>query len=356
MTTKGTVITALLFVTAVIAYMEFSQKDPKGAVKTTAADSSVETGKEKPPTAMFAQFLSTKAAIPSNVTLIPPSGGGSAYSLDPPCVYAQDGELPPAYYANGKRRKSKKKFRILKSSFTLKDAEELVQSRALFKKEGTMHQFIWELFGRKENGFFIESGGHDGCRESHTIWLESKKNWKGLLVEPNPGLFARLKTLNRNAWASQSCLPIYDGVHSATFLMHGALGGLADTISMDHVRNIRKFSKESEDVDSGANVTATCVPLHHLIRHATGHSDVIPDIWILDVEGAEVLVLKNTPPLAKVVAVEHNAVPGKRQQIYDILTSRGYSRFFGEHMDDWYVSKEHCAEIGKCFEWPKELI
>ena len=39
---------------------------------------------------------------------------------------------------------------------------------------------------KKSVGFFIESGAADGVRYSNTLYFESKYNWSGLLVEPNP--------------------------------------------------------------------------------------------------------------------------------------------------------------------------
>ena len=47
------------------------------------------------------------------------------------------------------------------------------------------------MFGaKKQDGFFIEAGAHDGVEASNTLYLEKKMGWKGLLVEPNPDTFA----------------------------------------------------------------------------------------------------------------------------------------------------------------------
>ena len=35
-------------------------------------------------------------------------------------------------------------------------------------------------------GFFVELGANDGIRQSNTLFLEKKKHWKGLLIEPFP--------------------------------------------------------------------------------------------------------------------------------------------------------------------------
>ena len=44
---------------------------------------------------------------------------------------------------------------------------------------------IDNLFGSKENGFFIELGANDGLFQSNTAFLEKSRKWKGILIEPS---------------------------------------------------------------------------------------------------------------------------------------------------------------------------
>ena len=46
---------------------------------------------------------------------------------------------------------------------------------------------------RIKNGFFIEAGAYDGEYFSNTLFFELKQRWTGLLIEPNPDAFKRLK-------------------------------------------------------------------------------------------------------------------------------------------------------------------
>jgi len=62
------------------------------------------------------------------------------------------------------------------------------------------------LFQRKRNGFFIEAGASDGISFSNTLYFEAKLGWTGLLVEPNPDDFSKLKQLKRKAFAFGHCL------------------------------------------------------------------------------------------------------------------------------------------------------
>ena len=50
-----------------------------------------------------------------------------------------------------------------------------------------------KIFKNKiNNGFFVEAGAYDGEAFSNTLFFELKKNWTGLLVEPNPDAFEML--------------------------------------------------------------------------------------------------------------------------------------------------------------------
>jgi FkbM family methyltransferase len=48
---------------------------------------------------------------------------------------------------------------------------------------------IDEIFGNRAPGVFFEAGAHDGWTGSNTYWLEARHGWRGVLVEPVPGLY-----------------------------------------------------------------------------------------------------------------------------------------------------------------------
>jgi FkbM family methyltransferase len=56
-----------------------------------------------------------------------------------------------------------------------------------------------------ERGFFVEAGAVDGVFESNTYFLERWRGWDGLLVEPVPEMYRRLK-VNRRARAVNCAL------------------------------------------------------------------------------------------------------------------------------------------------------
>ena len=55
-------------------------------------------------------------------------------------------------------------------------------------------------------GFFVECGGFDGEQSSNSLLFEKDRNWTGLLIEADPGLYKTLKTKNRKAFTVNACL------------------------------------------------------------------------------------------------------------------------------------------------------
>ena len=45
--------------------------------------------------------------------------------------------------------------------------------------------------GSLNNGFFVEAGADDFTTDSNTLYFEARKNWTGLLVEPNPIIYPK---------------------------------------------------------------------------------------------------------------------------------------------------------------------
>jgi len=51
---------------------------------------------------------------------------------------------------------------------------------------------VWEFFGRKRDGYFVEVGANDPVAGSQT-WLLEQNGWRGVLVEPQAGLCEKLR-------------------------------------------------------------------------------------------------------------------------------------------------------------------
>src|SRR3989442_1412361 len=59
-------------------------------------------------------------------------------------------------------------------------------------------RLIWEYFGRKPDGFYVEVGANDPKQLSQTFLLE-ETGWEGILIEPQSACCERLRTLRKKS-------------------------------------------------------------------------------------------------------------------------------------------------------------
>ncbi|HUA38783.1 MAG TPA: FkbM family methyltransferase [Candidatus Sulfopaludibacter sp.] len=59
-------------------------------------------------------------------------------------------------------------------------------------------QLVWEFFGRRRDGFFVEVGANDPHSGSQT-WLLEQNGWRGVLVEPQAVLSEKLRSERKNS-------------------------------------------------------------------------------------------------------------------------------------------------------------
>ena len=119
------------------------------------------------------------------------------------------------------------------------------------------------------NGFFVEAGAAEGERDSHTLLLESKYNWTGLLVEPyvNGLLFKK-----RKAKIVQTCLSLEPKPHYVELDSKIELGNNNSAMA--------GVVKEK----TSTSISYQCIPLYSMLA-AIGNPTV--NWFILDIEGAE---------------------------------------------------------------------
>ena len=73
------------------------------------------------------------------------------------------------------------------------------------------------VFDLQRGGFFIECGAFDGEAMSNTLFLETKKGWKGLLIEMDPYFYTQLLGKSRKAYSLNACLSPEDHVSLVRF-------------------------------------------------------------------------------------------------------------------------------------------
>lgn len=107
----------------------------------------------------------------------------------------------------------------------------------------------WSRLGLPEKGFYIELGAMDGIEINNTKWLEDEKGWMGLLIEPVPDMFAKLKENRPNNINERVAIGLkrrafhisapgwsgFDAIGKAVHIPVTTLTGLLNKHGIDHV-------------------------------------------------------------------------------------------------------------------------
>ncbi|CAH1782045.1 unnamed protein product [Owenia fusiformis] len=180
-------------------------------------------------------------------------------------------------------------------------------------------EYIDNLLEGKNNGFFIECGAHDGKLFSNSLYFERYRNWTGLLVEPNKRTFQELLNLKRKAYAANVLLCPDNQSRKFTYVDAKVLSGIKELVQL-----------RSDKIAKRKSYLVQCFTLYTLLL-AVGVTRI--DFFSLDVEGAEVPILKTIPfdkVYIKSLTVEY--------------------RFFDSHSEDKEKSQKNLKMIRDFFE------
>jgi len=169
----------------------------------------------------------------------------------------------------------------------------------------------------RTQGFFLEMGAFNGLAESNSLFFERCLGWTGLLVEGNPNQYRVMVENNTRPSAHKlnvapSCASDDEEVQ---FVLGQTESGLVDMVGSNPAKEI-------------ANVH--CGPLSLYLRDL-GIAQV--DFFSLDVEGAELLVLKTVDfskvriPVVMVESWNRDCKEDcpKREAVRELMLSNGYT-------------------------------
>jgi FkbM family methyltransferase len=202
-----------------------------------------------------------------------------------------------------------------------------------------IEQERWALamcLGRR-GGRFAEIGAFDGVLLSNTCHLESDHGWSGVLVEPNPLLFAKL-TANRAAVCLERAVYRESG-HRLSFVASQEIGTLAEYAEADGYAQHRR-----EAISENGLITVSTISFDEM-DEADGRAGSGFDYVSLDTEGSELDILRSIDLSRHAIAlftVEHNFVEPRREQMRVLLAEAGYQRL-NVGFDDWYWHEKHLA-------------
>ena len=176
-------------------------------------------------------------------------------------------------------------------------------------------------------GFFVEVGGWDGVTYSNTLYFERCRNWRGLLIEPNPIDFLKCRKNRPDAiTVCYACVPFdypdrfVPMTYCASMTVAHSSPGISNQLPdiEAHLSSGEQFLAADEiRFDFGA----VAKPLSEILD-AEGISVGI-DLLVLDVEGYELNVLRGidfSRHAPRYICVE----VWDFDQISDFLIANGY--------------------------------
>jgi FkbM family methyltransferase len=172
----------------------------------------------------------------------------------------------------------------------------LIKLRSYFRKFHSLNKLdeALSILLPHKNGYYIEIGANDGISQSNSLYFERKKNWSGVLVEPDKENY-HLLTKNRkksNKFFNTACVS-FDFKESFIEFIYSNLMSVT-------VNDKSDFDKVNTHALSGMDFLAKdemiktyIVPamnLESILEKADAPSLI--DFFSLDVEGHELDVLK----------------------------------------------------------------
>ncbi|CAL4126911.1 unnamed protein product [Meganyctiphanes norvegica] len=181
-------------------------------------------------------------------------------------------------------------------------------------------RMVEKILNGKKRGFFVEAGAYNGEDLSNTLYLERQFDWGGLLVEPDPWNFWALRTRHRKAFHTQACLSPAPYPREVTFRQSDTMGHIAGA--------------GEEEKGRGIFTRVKCFPIFSLLL-ACNRTNI--DLLSLDIEGAELQVLKTIPwdkVHISVIIVEYVHLTEGGTVLKNYLESIGYN-FYDKLGDDF---------------------
>lgn len=198
-------------------------------------------------------------------------------------------------------------------------------SRMTFHGQLGQDELVYNHFfkGRPGKGTFLEVGASDGVQFSNTLFFERELGWRGMCVEANP---ADYELLCQNRRSINVFGAAYDRQGVVSFRCNTGrtkqLSGVEESYHPLHAQRIA-----SELQEWGGSTRLTTVPCFTLTDTLLAHDMPVVDYMSLDVEGAEMRVLRGIDfdrITVKVMTIEDNY--GQEAELDELLLPRGFAK------------------------------
>ncbi len=192
---------------------------------------------------------------------------------------------------------------------------------------------LWQYFGGRPNGFFVEAGANHPTKCSQT-WLFEQQGWKGILVEPIARNCEALRQNRPGSKVFQFALGAAEQRGRAQFSVAAGNDGLSGLVVNDGVVVERVEEVEVRTLDE--------------VLAEAGNPKL--DLVSIDVEGAELQVLRGFD-LARhrpeVLLVEDHL---RHLSVHRHLVGHGYRLVKRTGLNNWYVPQDQPFRMTRCVE------
>ncbi len=215
----------------------------------------------------------------------------------------------------------------------LHELRQMLDRRYAYASQAGQDVLVDRIFDRKRGGTFVDVGGYDGVTGSNTIFFEHWRGWTGVLVEP-------VKLHLEQAMTVRSCpcfgyaVAATEGTADFIAVTNGftQMSGLSDSYDQRMLEHVRADPRHAE--------TILKVPTRTLsgILHEAGI--IHPDFVSLDIEGGELVVLKEFPFNLHHVgawAIENNTGGA---EIANLMRDNGYDLIEFCGPDEIYIRRD----------------
>jgi len=205
-------------------------------------------------------------------------------------------------------------------------------NKVIYYSQYKQDKFVDKFFNKKNGGFFIDIGAHDGVTFSNTYFLEKERQWDGICIEPIPDVFDKLKQ-NRQSININSCITQKSGAITfrRVYGYNEMLSGILDLMDREHVEQI-----ENDCIQTGDIYKDILIEGRNINEILNEFKVKRIDFLSIDTEGAEYEIIK-TIDFNKVkisfLSIENNK---DSIQIREMLKGKGY-KCISSVNDDFYL-------------------
>lgn len=191
-----------------------------------------------------------------------------------------------------------------------------------------------QILGRKENGFFLDIGAHNGITFSNSYFFEKARTWNGICVEPIKEVFLELK---KNRTCHCENVAIFKETGKVKFQKVSGVGEMLSGIKSNlNDNHLEKFKKEMDEAGETVEVIeCSSITIEDLqLKYDFEEIDYIS----IDIEGGEFDVITSIDfKKIKVscLTIENNDDSDDRIKNY--LIKSGYYFLFKYGVDEFYV-------------------